>query len=201
MITRVPFTLVFLTTMVAANAFAGTLDGVISESALYNWGISHRSIRQWEIYRLVTGTFLSHDLGMFLRQVVFAATVIGAYEWTEGSRRALIMFVCMDVVGTMIVLYAILPVLVVVHPSIDAGSLEVYDVGMSAGGFGLIGALVAQQRHRWLFLAAVCAAIFVKIWISFDVIADSAHLLCLILGFGIQSALIARARNPDVAPL
>ena len=195
MIRRVPFTLVFLTIMVVANAVAGTLDGVISENALSNWGISHQSIRQLEIYRLVSGTFLSHDLGMFLRQVVFAATVIGAYEWTQGSRRALIMFVCIDIIGTLIVLYMILPILVLVHPSIDSGSLQVHDVGMSAGGFGLIGALAAQQRQRWLFLVAVCVAIVIKIWVSFDVIADLVHLLCLVLGFAIQGALTARSSH------
>ncbi|WP_159454067.1 rhomboid family intramembrane serine protease [Roseovarius albus] len=186
---RIPFTLLFLTIMVVANAFAGTLSGAISDSALSGWGISHLSIRQGELYRLLTGTFLSHDFGMFLRQMVFAATVIGMFEWTAGTRRTFAMFLSIDVIGTLLVLFVILPILVQVHPSINAEALSIYDVGMSAGGFGLIGALVAQWKHRWIYLIAIYLAIFAKVWISFDIIADTAHILCLFLGFALQTAI------------
>lgn len=199
MIVRLPFTLLFLIVMLVANTLAGILSGTLSESALTNWGISHLSVRQGEIYRLVTGTFFSHDLGMFFRQIVFAATVIGAYEWTEGSRRAVLLYVSIDIIGTLVVLFAILPGLVIFHPSMGDDALAVYDVGMSAGGFGLIGALIALQRYRGLYLLAVVVAIAVKIWLSFDAIADSAHLLCLFLGFLAQLALNSRAENQNVA--
>ncbi|WP_164658942.1 rhomboid family intramembrane serine protease [Tropicibacter sp. Alg240-R139] len=201
MLTRLPFTLLFLAVMIVANSLAGTLSGVLSESALTNWGISHLSIRQGEVYRLISGTFFSHDLGMFLRQVVFAATVIGAYEWTQGSRRAVLLYVSIDVIGTLVVIFAILPGLVLLHPTIDSEVYADFDVGMSAGGFGLIGALIALLKYRWTCLFVVCVAIAVKIWVSFDAIADSAHLLCLFLGFAAQTALNSYARKPNVAQL
>lgn len=198
--TRLPFTLIFLTIMICANALAGTLGGSLPEHALSGWGISHLSVLEGDLFRLFTGTFLSHDLAMALRQFVFAACVIGTFEWLQGSRRALAMFFSIDVVGTLVVLFAILPALVHVHPSFETQELAVYDVGMSAGGFGLIGALVALQRYRWPLLVAICAAIFIKVWISFDPIADSAHLFCLLLGFVVQAAIISRARKRDIEP-
>ncbi len=198
---RLPFTLLFLVVMIVANTLGGILSGVLSDSALTSWGISHLSIRDGEIYRLVSGTFFSHDLGMFLRQVVFVAAVIGAYEWTQGSRRTVLLYVSIDVFGTLVVLFAVLPGLVLLNPAIDAQVLADFDVGMSAGGFGLIGALVALQKYRWTCLLAICAAIAVKIWISFDAIADSAHLLCLFLGFLAQTALNSYANKPNVAQL
>lgn len=195
MLLRLPFTLFFLLVMVVSNLVAGTLDGILPPSALVKWGISHDSVREGEVFRLVTGTFLSHDLGMFLRQILFAATVIGAYEWVSGSRRAAITFVSIDIVGTMLVLFVILPALVTFHPSVDIEALAVHDVGMSAGGFGLLGALIARLTQHWLILFAVCVAIFVKVWISFDLIADAAHLVCLFLGFAMERLRNASAQS------
>ncbi|MEM8630032.1 MAG: hypothetical protein AAGF74_02230 [Pseudomonadota bacterium] len=196
---RLPFTVIFVAIMVLANAAAGTLGGVLPDGALSDWGISHQSVREGEVHRLFTGTFLSHDLGMFLRQLVFAAAVIGLYEWTEGTRRAVIMFLAIDLAGTLLVLFGVLPALVAMHPEMDGTALSVLDVGMSAGGFGLIGALAAQRPRRWFYLVIICLAIGIKVWISFDAIADSAHLLCLFLGFAAQGAVDARARKRDVA--
>ncbi len=201
MMSRVPFTLFFLCVMILANLLAGTLSEVGPESSVSDWGISHLSVREGDLFRLVSGTFLSHDFSMFVRQVAFAAVVIGMYEWTQGTWRALAMHLSIDIVGTLLVLFAILPGLVMLHPAIDTQALAVFDVGMSAGGFGLIGALVALQKHRWPILLAVCAAIFVKVWISFDPIADSAHFLCLFLGFAAQMALSAFSDKRDVAQL
>lgn len=200
MLARIPFTLIFVTILIAANALAGTLDGTLPEDALERWGLSHLTVRDLDLYRLVTGTFLSHDLGMFLRQVVFAAAVIGAYEWLQGTRRAVMMFAAIDIAGSLIVLFVALPLLVALHPAFGAEELAVFDVGMSAGGFGLIGALLALQRYRWILLIAVCAAIVAKISVSFDLIADTAHLLCLFLGFAAQMALNGRAGKHDIAP-
>lgn len=198
-ISRLPFTLLFLLVMLASNFAAGTFDGVLPATSLERWGISHVDVRSGELLRLFTGTFLSHDLGMLFRQVVFAATVIGAYEWVAGSWRAVATFFTIDVVGTLLVLFVFLPLFVLVHPAFDSAALAVHDVGMSAGGFGLLGALIARQTHSGIILAAVCIAIFVKIWISFDLIADTAHLLCLFLGLALERFRHATARKGGIA--
>ena len=198
-LTRLPFTLLFLTVMVAANALAGTFAGVLPSDALADWGISHSAIRNGELFRLATGSFLSHDLGMFVRQFVFAAIVIGAYEWSQGSWRAVAMYCAIDVTGSVLVLFGVLPVLVWLPVPISEAALNMQDVGMSAGGFGLIGALVALQRRSWAILAAISAAILIKAWFSFDLIADTAHLLCLGIGFVVQRIVSARQIDRTVA--
>lgn len=198
-VTRVPFTLVFLVLMVLANSMAGTLSGQLPAEALERWGLSHHSIRSGELTRLFTATFLSHNLGMFLRQIVFAAVIIGAYEWMMGTRRALAMFVCLDLLGTIAVLFVVLPMLVTETGPVTTDTLFDFDVGMSAGGFGLIGALIALQKWRWILLAAVALSVAVKIWIAFDPIADSVHILCLVVGFAVQSFQNGRHGNSSIA--
>ena len=186
---RFPFTLAFLAIMVTANWLAGTFTGLLPPQALTQWGISHQSILNGEIFRLVTGTFLSHDFAMFLRQFCFAALVIGAFEWGDRTRRAITVFFTIDIVGTLLVLFVVLPFFADMPDYDGRAALTMHDVGMSAGGFGLIGALVAKQPKAWLFLTLTLAAIAAKIGFGFEVIADTAHILCLLLGFGLQSWL------------
>ena len=151
-----------------------------------SWGISHRALLDGEIFRLLTGTFLSHDFGMLLRQVCFALAVIGAYEWLEGKRRAMAAFVSIDILGSLLVLFVILPILTGPASIVDATDLFVHDVGMSAGGFGLLGALVARQRAKVALLALLLVAIGAKAAVRFEPIADIAHFICLPLGFAVQ---------------
>lgn len=196
---RLPFTLAFLLVLIVSNLAAGTLSGSLPTPSLTSWGVSHVDVRGGDLYRLLTGTFLSHDIGMFLRQVLFASLVIGAYEWVAGSLRAFFVFFSIDIIGTLLVLFIIVPGFVMLHPGIGNEALSVHDVGMSAGGFGLLGALVARQDLRWFLLGAICIAIAIKIWISFDLIADTAHILCLFLGFGVETKLKSRVRKGGIA--
>ncbi|WP_323036416.1 hypothetical protein [Pararhodobacter sp.] len=188
-LSRLPFTLAFLSVMVLANWLAGTWGGVLPPAALTDWGLSHQSLVDGEAFRLITGTYLSHDLGMALRQLCFAAVVIGAYEWTEGTCRAIVLFYTIDILGSLLVLFGVLPLLVAMPIAITEAELVVFDVGMSAGGFGLLGALAYQSRYRWVGLLVILLAICAKMLISFEPIADTAHLLCLGLGVLGQSHL------------
>jgi len=146
----------------------------------------------------MTGTFLSHDFGMFVRQFFFAAAVIGAYEWVEGTWRALAVFFSIDILGSLLVLFCVLPLLVGLPYTVGEAELLTHDVGMSAGGFGLLGAIVAIRPRRWMLLLLVTLSIVGKMWVEFEAIADTAHMLCLFLGFGLQTFLETKrlARRP-----
>lgn len=185
-LTHLPFTLAFLVVMIGANWAAGTLSGRLPFRALTEWGMSHQRLVRGETFRLLTGTFLSHNLGMFLRQIVFAAVVIGIYEWQSGSVQAVLMFVTTNLAGTLIVLLGILPVLAAYFPDAAPRPLFSLDVGMSAGGFGLLGAILAGLPSPWVMLLLVLVGIAVKIRIRLEPIADAAHIVCLILGAGLQ---------------
>lgn len=175
--------------MVGANYMAGTFAGVLPETSLQKWGISHQDILGGDVYRLITGTFLSHDFSMFLRQFCFAATVIGFYEWRQGTLRAFGMFVTIDILGSLIVLFAILGPLDGAPWGPFDGVKSLHDVGMSAGGFGLIGAIAASLSYKYLALFAILASIAVKVLFGFDVIADTAHIVTLLIGFAVQRYL------------
>ncbi|WP_424987326.1 hypothetical protein [Microbulbifer sp. S227A] len=188
---RVPFTLVFIGIMVLANLGAGTLAGELPAGALARWGLSHQTVAEGEFTRLLSATFLSHDVGMFLRQLVFAATVIGYFEWHHATLRTVTTFFAIDIVGTVIVLFAVVPLAAAVsHPEARA----TLDVGMSAGGFGLIGAILAGWRHSFLLLLAVLGAIAAKVAVRPDLIADSAHAICLLIGFAVQLIVAGQTR-------
>jgi hypothetical protein len=187
---RTPFTLVFLGLMVVSNWLAGTLSGRLPFRQLTEWGISHQRLLRGEALRLLTGTFLSHDRAMFLRQMIFAGGVIGYYEWRFGTEQAFVMFTAINVLGLVVVVFGVLPVLAVLMPQRMTRPLHSLDVGMSAGGFGLIGAILVGLPYAPALLAAATLAIGVKMRLKFEVIADMAHLICLLLGFAAQAFLM-----------
>jgi hypothetical protein len=93
------------------------------------------------------------------------------------------------------VLFGVVPLVVSIPEMGHSMAQQTYDVGMSAGGFGLIGAILAAWPRRGILLCAVLAAIAVKVRLNFEVIADSAHLICLLLGFAIERFFSTRHRS------
>lgn len=146
---RYRFTLLFLAAMVLANTAAGTLDGELPGEMLEVWGIGQEAVWSGDFVRLLTGTFLSHDVGMFFRQIVFAALTLGYTERVRGSLPAAMAFFALEIGSTLVLLTAVWML-----PSLsDVSALN--DVGMSMGGFGLVGLAIAGVRYRWFFLFAV----------------------------------------------
>ena len=174
---RVPFTLAFLGVMLVANALAGTFSGQINPAVLAARGIGVDAIRDGDLLRFATAIFLSHDLSMLLRQLVFAAIVIGTAEWLWGSRRTAGLFFGIDVTATVILLAA---VALIPH---FAGLAGATDVGMSLGGFGLIGVLIAPRRGAVVWLVAILGLVAAKYAIAPEPVADGGHFIALILGF------------------
>lgn len=188
-ILRLRFTLLFLATMLGANLLAGSLGQDLPGRILADWGIGYDSVMSGEAFRLITGTFLSHDPGMALRQFLFAATVIGYVEWNQGSLRAATLFFGLDIAATLLLLACI---------GSGAGVIDLTstnDVGMSIGGFGLIGAIMARWPRGWLWFAATLLAIAVKFATAPDILADCGHSLALFLGFALQSVISARTNS------
>ena len=187
---RVPFTLAFLAVMLVANGLAGTFSGHIDPDVLAARGIGLNAIRGGDLLRFVTAIFLSHDLPMLLRQLCFAAIVIGAAEWLWGGWRAAGLFFGMDVVatGTLLAAVALIPGL---------GALAgVTDVGMSMGGFGLIGVFVAARRMRVFWLLAILALVAGKYAIAPEPVTDGGHVIALVIGFGVG---LCRSYIPGLA--
>ncbi|QRF68691.1 hypothetical protein GQA70_19850 (plasmid) [Ponticoccus alexandrii] len=162
--------------MLVANVLAGTVFGPLTPELLSAWGIGVDPVRDGQIARFVTAIFLSHGPSMLIRQFIFAATVIGTVEWLWGSWRAMALFFGIDISATTILLSCIALV-----PQL-AGSEHINDVGMSMGGFGLIGVLLATSRVRWIGLAVVSLGVGVKYALVPEPLADGGHIIALWVG-------------------
>lgn len=191
---RLRFTLLFLAALLGANIASGSIGADLPDEVLEAWGIGHDALVSGEASRLVTGTFLSHDPDMLRRQLVFAGGVIGDTEWRRGGLRTAALFFGLDLVGT-------LGLLLLIRWSAGLAHLAgANDVGMSIGGFGLIGLAIVGWRRQWAALSLVLAAIGAKIALSPDPLADLGHVLAVGLGFALgavpQIGQWARARGP-----
>lgn len=190
------FTLGFLGVMFAANWAVGGLWRDLPPAALARWGISHDDLARGEVWRLLTANFLSKHPRMLLDQISFTLCIIGWFEWRHGSLRAFAMFFVTNTAGFLLTLFWVVGMLKG-YPA-DPGLDIMRDIGMSAGGFGLVGAILADLPRKWLLLGGAMVLLGVKFFFLPDPIADIAHPITLVLGFALellqQSAATHRAR-------
>lgn len=180
-IVRLRFTALFLLVMLAANWLAVGWGQDLSHEALSDWGVGHNTLLSGDVFRLISSIFLSHDAGMFIRQLIFAAVVIGYTEWRRGSTQTALLFFGLDIVGTLLLLACV--GLVQGMVAIDITAMN--DVGMSIGGFGLIGLALSSWRYKWGLLSALLVAIAIKLAVDSHILADVGHFLALLLGFAL----------------
>lgn len=190
------FTVLFLLVMVGANSLAGSIHGPLPVNTLETWGIAHHRLFQGEAWRLITSTFLSHDSGMFLRQFSFAAGVIGYCEYRFGAWKTAALLLTIDVLGVILLLVLVIgPLSNLPYPVMEGIAVR-HDVGMSAGGFGLVGVIIGQSRRPWTWFTAAFILLAGKLVFWPDIIADTAHILTLVMGFALQYLVFDR-RDPD----
>lgn len=193
---RLPFTCAFLAVMLVANDLAGTFSGQIDPGVLAARGIGVDALRDGDLSRFVSAIFLSHDLPMLLRQLPFAALVIGRAEWLWGTWRAAGLFFAIDVMATVALL-----AIIAWSPGL-APLAGTTDVGMSMGGFGVAGVLIVGWRHLVPALIALLGLVAVKYALVPDPLADGGHVIALIagvcVGFG-KAHIPGRAKAPESA--
>ncbi|WP_206185625.1 hypothetical protein, partial [Thioclava sp. JM3] len=174
------------------TGFVQQSHGELPDEMLEFWGIGQESVWSGDFARLLTGTFLSHDVEMFFRQVVFAALTLGYTARVRGSVGTAATFFGLDIGSTLVLLTAVW-----VLPSLsDVSALN--DVGMSMGGFGLAGLAIAGARYRWRLCFAVLLGISVKIAVDFEPLTDIGHVIALLLGFG--AGLLIRRKKTTGRP-
>lgn len=124
--------------MLTASLLEGSLLGALPSPFLSSLGVSYEALRAGEVFRLITGTFLSQDAGMFLRQFIFAGLVTGYTESVRGTKCAAALFFGLDICGTL----GLMAVIGWGASVVDRAAVR--DVGMSIDGFGLIGVIVSR---------------------------------------------------------
>ena len=185
---RLRFTVAILGVMIAANWAAGGLWRDLPPAALARWGISHDDLAKGEVWRLITANFLSRHPRMLLDQVTFTLCTVGWFEWHHGSLRAFAIFFVTNTAGFLLTLFWVVGVLKS-YP-VGAGLDTMRDIGMSAGGFGLIGAIIADLPRKWLLLGGALVLLGAKFFVLPDPIADIAHPITLVLGFMLELWLL-----------
>ena len=183
------FTLGFLGVMIAANWAAGGLWRDLPAAALARWGISHDDLARGEVWRLITANFLSKHPRMLVDQIAFSLCIIGWFEWHHGSLRAFAMFFVTNTAGFLLTLFWVVGVLKT-YPA-WAGLDTMRDIGMSAGGFGVVGAILADLPRKWLLLGGALVLLGAKFLLLPDPIADIAHPITLVLGFALERYLLS----------
>ena len=191
---RLRFTILFLAVMLVANLLAGSLHRPLTNRMLENWGIGHDTLMRGDALRLITSTFLSHDPDMLLRQFVFAAMALGYTELKFGSGRTIALFLGLDIIGTLI----LLALVGLLSGTIDLTAAN--DVGMSIGGFGLVGLAIADWRGRSSLFAAILVGIAMKFAYAPDLMADGGHVLAFGLGYVLGLLLSRRKRTVSKEP-
>lgn len=182
--TRLRFTLAFLLVMVVAAAWAGTWHQPLPAGVLDRVGISLNGLLDGRFYLLVTAIFFSHGPGMLARQLLLVATIIGLSEWTRGSWRTLAWFFLLDIGGTLVLLFFMVWPTGLFSARETALELAETDVGMSGGGFGLAGMLIATLPPA----ARIAALVLLYAWLAWrlvvpgDQMADVLHLITLTAG-------------------
>lgn len=190
---RFKMTIAFLAIMVLANYYTGSWSTVLPKIHLQQFGISLDTVSNGELGRLFTSTFLSHHSGMFVRQIFLAAFSIGIHEWHFGWLKTLVIFTSVNLLSTL-GLFVLLPIFF--SQNLTEVSSQ-FDVGMSAGGFGLIGSLTfgifGKQKFQLLFV--VFSGLLLKLIFFPDVIADSVHVMAFPMGFGIAWLLSIKLKT------
>ena len=192
-LSRLRFTLGFLGVMIAANWAAGGLWRDLPAAAMARWAVSHDDLARGEIWRLITANFLSRHPRMLVDQVTFTLCIIGWFEWHHGSPRAFAMFFVTNTAGFLLTLFWVVDMLKS-YPA-WAGLDTLRDIGMSAGGFGLVGAILADLPRKWLYLAGALILLGAKFFLLPDPIADIAHPITLVLGFALELWLLRPATH------
>jgi hypothetical protein len=194
LVSRLSFTGTFLMVMLAAAVWSGTWQQPISPTMLERVGISLEALLNGRPWLLFTSIFFSHDPGMLARQLLFAATVIGVTEWRWGGWRTLAWFFLLDITGTLaLFILVVWPVSLVSHSETLALLAET-DVGMSGGGFGLLGMLAAGFRSPLYLVVpiAVYAWLARGFFMPGDLLADILHLMTFTAGLFVANLTGAR---------
>ena len=151
LVRRVPFAIALTLAIILAGLWSGSWAHPIDPAFIARWGFGFPDFADGHIWSLFTQVFFTDRPFMFWGIVPFAAIVIGTYEWTFGSRRALIVFWVGNLLGSLIISGCLVGGLYAAGAEIGARWALSHDVGISGGGFAVLGAYVYQMHPRWLW--------------------------------------------------
>ncbi|MBM4431753.1 MAG: hypothetical protein FJ026_15625, partial [Chloroflexi bacterium] len=151
---RLLFTFLMGLSITAVAIAEGAVLGRLSPTSQLRWGFGLHNLWEQRWYTAFTAPFFVRDLRMLPGILLLVGYSIGVLEWKAGTRQAVLIYWCTNVLGLW------LAALLVVAPLYRAGTAQgtaaafLSDVGPSAGGLGCIGGWVRHLPNRyrhWFF--------------------------------------------------
>lgn len=201
---RFRFTLAFFGVFLLANLLIGSPWRMVPETWLNRWGFSLDNLTHHRWFTLFTSVWFAHGPNMFLRLVVLVLVTLGSCEYALGTRRTIALYFLLDAAGTVVGTLLAAAGLALLHSPEQSEFLVTGAVGMSAGGFGCLGAAFSQLRPRlrWSLFALGMAVQLVRLIFFTELSSDTIHLLTFPAGFLVGLSLTrGRARPPAGAAL
>lgn len=200
---RVPFTLAMVAVVGVLALVASGPGFTARPDVVERWGVSLSALGEGRVWTLVTATFLLHRPYLYPLTAAFLLYSVGVYEWTAGTRRALVVFWAADVAGSLIVALGIVLPLLLAGTQIGAELASAADVGVSGGAFACFGAWTGRLPVAWngvplrgLVLGGVGVYFVVQAFVPGALEADLLHAVVFPLGIALDRRLSRRRLDP-----
>jgi hypothetical protein len=192
-LSRLPFTLAMLTSLIVVALVTNTYFEQITRHWLRRTGFAPNDLWYWRLERMFTSALGTSGGWVFWEALFFVAFAVGLAEWMTGWKRAATTFW-----GVHLLVLVLLSLIVSLFlHELRAFGLEAAeaarDVGPSAGYFACLGLVSAQLKRPWNLVsgAALFAMFVIALFLPtaagesavLKFSADLAHMLAFPLGW------------------
>lgn len=186
---RLPYTLILALGVIIAGILTGAPWKAVDPGVIQHWGFALDDLREGRWFTLLTGVLITRGPLMFWGIVVFAFASVGGLEWQIGPRRAVVRYWQTELVGSIGGPLVLQVALASTHSPLAASFPHIAEVGMSAGGFGCLGAALAclTARTRQVGFWGVTVYLVVRLVFFTELASDTVHLITFPLGYWLES--------------
>lgn len=197
---RIPFTLAIVLAILAVTTATGTISHPISSAQLDRWGFGLADLRAGRFDALLWAPFQVYRPYMVVTVSGSLLLFLGACEYLLGTRRAVLTFWLTHIVGYLGAYLLLWPFATAGYGWAEALT-RTPDVGASAAGFGVAGAVLPFLPASGRKVAFPLLVVYLLAFLLFtEHVWNIEHLLAF--GAGVATgALIARRRGRSVAGL
>lgn len=197
---RIPFTLLFASTILVTTTATGTLLRAIGAADLVRWGFSAEDLAHGRWFHLFLATFQILDPYLALSMLATVLALVGACEYRLGTVRTVLVYALAQVSGFLAIV-AVAKLFAATGSRWGTLLVSEHNVGASAGAVGAMGAwLMAFPRPLRTWSIALCSAFLVAAFAGDVHPWDIAHLASFLVGLGLGTILARGRRGLDAPP-
>jgi hypothetical protein len=192
-ITRLPFTLIMLASLIITSLVTNTTFQSITRHWLNRTGFAPNDLWYWRFERMITSALVTSGGWVFWEALFYIALAVGLAEWLTGWKRTAATFWGVHLL-VLVLISAIISLTLHQLRTMGLEATEVArDVGPSAGYFACLGLASARLKRPWhwisgsilfaLFIITLFMPVSVGESAEIKFSADLAHLLAFPLGW------------------